>query len=315
MVEMYCVALKMKNKTKKPCLHQTTVFTLCIMHSKVFSLSFQLQWGPAWVGRSETSIQVNYTDLRQMLLLLITWSTLFLIALFIALEQTHCTLVACDSKQLTTAFSSMLWIFTEVVYLHCCTYSGIFFGSPLLHGWCHVKLLLSQWIISARYNHAPCHVTSGKATYIEYIHMCLAVTCHMHFWQNNQDVLSVTVVTRELNGYQNMSQHTKLTMDNKTLQLLTAPARTWTHDLSIWSGVWRSNHWAIPTTPLTDQHGWNGDAFWCPMVVVFLVLVSFTPHTHNQHIYFWFQTFAGKTTLSLKTTGKCNHLVHFSYSH
>ena len=42
----------------------------------------------------------------------------------------------------------------------------------------------------------------------------------MHFWQNNQDVLSVTLVTGELNGYQNMSQHTRLTMEYKTLQLL-----------------------------------------------------------------------------------------------
>ena len=37
------------------------------------------------------------------------------------------------------------------------------------------------------------HVTSCNATYIRYV--CLAVTCHLHFWQNDRDILSATAVT------------------------------------------------------------------------------------------------------------------------
>ena len=38
-------------------------------------------------------------------------------ALFSALEQTHCTLVACDSEWVTAAFHSAFWKSTEVMYL------------------------------------------------------------------------------------------------------------------------------------------------------------------------------------------------------
>ena len=35
---------------------------------------------------------------------------------------------------------------------------------------------------------------------------------HLHFWQNDRDLLRATAVTRGWNGYRNVSQHTKLTM-------------------------------------------------------------------------------------------------------
>ena len=35
--------------------------------------------------------------------------------------------------------------------------------------------------------------------------MCLAVTCHLHFWLNDRDLLRATAVTRERNGYQHKS--------------------------------------------------------------------------------------------------------------
>ena len=52
------------------------------------------------------------------------------------------------------------------------------------------------------------------------IHVCLAVTCHLHFWQNDWDLLHATVVTWGWNGYQNKSQHRKLTLEKKILPLL-----------------------------------------------------------------------------------------------
>ena len=40
------------------------------------------------------------------------------------------------------------------------------------------------------------------------VYACLAVTCHLHdFWQNDRDFLRATVVTRGWNGYRNKSQH------------------------------------------------------------------------------------------------------------
>ena len=42
------------------------------------------------------------------------------------------------------------------------------------------------------------------------VHACLAVTCHLHFWQNNRDLLRDTAVTRGWKRYHNKSQHRKL---------------------------------------------------------------------------------------------------------
>ena len=46
-------------------------------------------------------------------------------------------------------------------------------------------------------------------THIRKVYACLAVTCHLHFWQNDRDLLRATAVTRGWNGYRNKSQHTE----------------------------------------------------------------------------------------------------------
>ena len=46
---------------------------------------------------------------------------------------------------------------------------------------------------------------------------CLAVTCHLHFWQNDQDHLRATVVTRGWNGHRSEGQQRKLTLEKKIL--------------------------------------------------------------------------------------------------
>ena len=43
-------------------------------------------------------------------------------------------------------------------------------------------------------------------SHIHKVHACLAVTCHLHFWQNDRDLLRATAVTRGWNGYRNKSQ-------------------------------------------------------------------------------------------------------------
>ena len=52
-------------------------------------------------------------------------------------------------------------------------------------------------------------------SHIRKVYACLAVTCHLHFWQNDQGLLRATAVTRGWNGYRNKSQHRKLTRRRK----------------------------------------------------------------------------------------------------
>ena len=61
------------------------------------------------------------------------------------------------------------------------------------HGWCHVKLLLSWHVLCTPYNHAPCHFMWN---HIHKVHARLAATCHLHFWQNDQDILHATAGTQ-----------------------------------------------------------------------------------------------------------------------
>ena len=105
----------------------------------------------------------------------------FYIVLFSAFEQTHCARMwFYMSDQLFMARFS-LKISTEVVYLQ------------RWHGWCHMKLLPSRHVLCTPYNHAPCHFMQS---HIRKVHTCLAVTCHLHFWQNDRDLLRATAVTR-----------------------------------------------------------------------------------------------------------------------
>ena len=76
--------------------------------------------------------------------------------------------------------------------------------------------------------------------HIRKVYACLAVTCHLHFWQNDRDFLRATVVTRGWNGYRNKSQHRKSTLEKKILEPATfpaVPAGIRTRDLSITSPV------------------------------------------------------------------------------
>ena len=84
-------------------------------------------------------------------------------------------------------------------------------------GWCHMKLLPSWRVLCTTYNHAPCHV---KQSHICKVYACLAVTCQLHFWQNDRDLLRAAAVTRGWNGYQNSNQHIKLTLEKKILSPL-----------------------------------------------------------------------------------------------
>ena len=79
-------------------------------------------------------------------------------------------------------------------------------------------------------------------SHIHKVYACLAVTCHLHFWQNDRDFLRATVVTRGWNGYRNKSQHRKSTLEKKILP----PFQQGFEPATFQSWVRRSNHWAIP---------------------------------------------------------------------
>ena len=97
-------------------------------------------------------------------------------------------------------------------------------------------------------------------SHIRKVYACLAVTCHLHFWQNDRDFLRATAVTRGWNGYQNKSQHRKSTLEKKILP----PFQQGFEPTTFQSRVRRSNHWAIPA-PWEFQYlkkliiycGWN----------------------------------------------------------
>ena len=52
------------------------------------------------------------------------------------------------------------------------------------HGWCHMKLLPPWHILCTPYNFMQSHTCK--------VYACLPVTCHLHFWQNNHDLLHAT---------------------------------------------------------------------------------------------------------------------------
>ena len=109
----------------------------------------------------------------------------------------------------------------------------------LMMSWC---LMSSDviWHIRDKLWPMPKH-GSIKSTYVRCMRV-LAVTCHLHFWQNDRDFLRATVVTRGWNGYRNKSQHRKSTPEKKILP----PFQQGFEPATFQSRVRCSNHWAIP---------------------------------------------------------------------
>ena len=81
----------------------------------------------------------------------------------------------------------------------------------------HETAAISAQVLCTPYNHALCHFMQS---HIRKVYACLAVTCHLHLWQNDRDLLRATAVTRWWNGYRNKNQHRKSTLETKILPLL-----------------------------------------------------------------------------------------------
>ena len=76
----------------------------------------------------------------------------------------------------------------------------------------HETAAILAQVLCTPYNHALCHFMQS---HIGPVNACLAVTCHLHFWQNDRDLLCATAVTWGWKGYRNKSQHSKLTLRRK----------------------------------------------------------------------------------------------------
>ena len=104
-------------------------------------------------------------------------------AILRSLEQTHC---AC------------LWF-----YMRDKLFIARFFEYP--PKWCTYSAGMagatwncSHLGASSVYTIQPCHFMQS---HIRKVYGCLAVTCHLHFWQNDRDLLCATAVTQGWNGY------------------------------------------------------------------------------------------------------------------
>ena len=103
----------------------------------------------------------------------------------------------------------------------------------------HETAAVLAQVLCTPYNHAPCHFMQS---HICKVYACLAVTCHLHVWQNDQELIRATAVTWGWNRYRNKNQHRKLTLENKIL----LPLLQGFKPVTFQSWVRRSNHWAIP---------------------------------------------------------------------
>ena len=126
--------------------------------------------------------QEAFVQRMQILMMMITFILRYspLLDMWFLSMQSHVIL----STWVTNFFIEHFWISTKVVKLQ------------RWHGWCHMKLLPSQCILCTPYNHAPCCLMQS---HICKVYACLAATCHLHFWQNDWDLLRATAVTQGWN--------------------------------------------------------------------------------------------------------------------
>ena len=62
----------------------------------------------------------------------------------------------------------------------------------------HAAAAVSAQVLCTPDNHAPCHFVQS---HILKVHAYLAVTCYLHFRQNDRGLLRANAVTRGWNGY------------------------------------------------------------------------------------------------------------------
>ena len=97
-------------------------------------------------------------------------------AILRSLEQTHCTRML---------FYMSDWL--SIVRFLNIHWSGVLTALAWLVP--HETAAVSAQVLCTPYNHAPCHFMQS---HIRKVYACLAVTCHLHFWQNDRGLLRAT---------------------------------------------------------------------------------------------------------------------------
>ena len=126
--------------------------------------------------------------MMRMVMMRIDWLMITYIALFSALLS-RLTALAYGSTCVTS------FLIARFLNIHR---SGVLTALAWLVP--HETAAVSAQVLCTPYNHAPCHFMQS---HIRKVYACLAVTCHLHFWQNERDLLRATAVTRGWNGYRN----------------------------------------------------------------------------------------------------------------
>ena len=101
------------------------------------------------------------------------------------------------------------------------------------------------------YNHAPVHFIQSQTGSVHVfvcvcvcacVRACLAVTCHLHFWQNDRNLLLWGGTDTKIRVSTEKADLEKKILPPQLLQGLEPATSS--------SQILQSNHWAIPTTPL-----------------------------------------------------------------
>ena len=163
---------------------------------------------------------------------------------------------ACDAKCVTCFFKYPLKWWTQLQ--HCLVVTWLVPWEAAAISACSVYTKLKPCTMSRHFvQHHICRV-----------HACLAVTCHLHFWQNDWDLLHAIAVTQGWNGYWNKSQHRKLTTEKKSV----LPLLPGLKPMTFWSQVRYSNHWAKPGSKFKEAL-----CYWIFALLIYCPL-SLSPH-------------------------------------
>ena len=95
-----------------------------------------------------------------------------------------------------------------------------------------MNLLPSRRVLSTSYNHAPCHFMQSHT---RKVHECLTVTCHLHFWQKDRDLVRTIAVTLGMGGCDGYRNESAQKINPGEEKSPAAPTGTRTHDLSVTS--------------------------------------------------------------------------------
>ena len=124
-------------------------------------------------------------------------------AIFSALLS-RLTALTCGSTWVTSFLYNLIILIARVFFnIH---WSGVLTALAWLMP--HETAAVMMQVLCTPYNYVPCHFMQS---HIHKVYVCLAVTCHLHFWQNDWDLLRATAVTQGWNGYLNKykNQHRK----------------------------------------------------------------------------------------------------------